>query len=72
MAEVASLTPLFAGVSYELLEGYKSQQWPVAADGSDQPLLYTQSLLSRTVKQGCFHCNGWKRLSNPMPSLIFT
>ena len=42
MAEVASLTPLFAGVSYELLEGYKSQQWPVAADGSDQPLLYTQ------------------------------
>jgi formate dehydrogenase major subunit len=42
MAEVASLTPLFAGVSYEMLEGYKSQQWPVAADGSDQPLLYTQ------------------------------
>jgi formate dehydrogenase major subunit len=42
MAEVASLTPMFAGVSYELLEGYKSQQWPVAADGSDQPLLYTE------------------------------
>jgi formate dehydrogenase major subunit len=42
MAEVASLTPLFAGVSYERLEGYKSLQWPVAADGSDQPLLYTE------------------------------
>jgi formate dehydrogenase major subunit len=41
MAEVASLTPLFAGVSYERLEKYKSLQWPVAADGSDQPLLYT-------------------------------
>jgi formate dehydrogenase major subunit len=42
MAEIASLTPMFAGVSYEKLEGYKSQQWPVAADGSDQPLLYTK------------------------------
>ena len=42
MAEVASLTPLFAGVSYERLEGYKSLQWPVAADGTDQPLLYTE------------------------------
>jgi formate dehydrogenase major subunit len=42
MDEIASLTPLFAGVSYEKLEGYKSLQWPVAADGSDQPLLYTK------------------------------
>jgi formate dehydrogenase major subunit len=42
MGEIASLTPLFAGVSYERLEGYKSLQWPVAADGSDQPLLYTK------------------------------
>ena len=42
MAEIASLTPMFAGVSYDRLEGYKSQQWPVAADGSDQPLLYTK------------------------------
>jgi formate dehydrogenase major subunit len=39
---VASLTPTFAGVNYERLEGYKSLQWPVAADGSDQPLLYTE------------------------------
>jgi formate dehydrogenase major subunit len=42
MAEIASLTPMFAGVSYERLEGYKSLQWPVAVDGSDQPLLYTK------------------------------
>lgn len=42
MAENASLTPMFAGVSYERLEGYKSLQWPVAADGTDQPLLYTE------------------------------
>jgi formate dehydrogenase major subunit len=40
--EIASLTPLFAGVSYERLEGYKSLQWPVAADGTDEPLLYTK------------------------------
>ncbi|MGH9615751.1 MAG: formate dehydrogenase subunit alpha, partial [Acidobacteriaceae bacterium] len=42
MDEVASLTPIFAGVNYERLEGYKSLQWPVAADGSDQPLLFTE------------------------------
>ncbi len=41
--EIASLTPLFAGVTYERLEGYKSLQWPVAADGSDEPLLYTKN-----------------------------
>ncbi len=40
--EIAPLTPLMAGVTYERLEGYKTLQWPVAADGSDQPLLYTE------------------------------
>jgi formate dehydrogenase major subunit len=40
--EIAALTPMFAGVSYERLEGYKSLHWPVAADGTDQPLLYTK------------------------------
>jgi formate dehydrogenase major subunit len=29
-------------VTYERLEGYKTLQWPVAEDGSDQPLLYTK------------------------------
>ncbi len=42
MDEIASLTPIFAGVNYQRLEGYKSLQWPVVADGSDQPLLYTK------------------------------
>ncbi len=41
-AEIASLTPLVAGVTYERIEGYKSLQWPVAADGSDEALLYTK------------------------------
>lgn len=40
--EIAALTPMFAGVTYERLEGYKSLQWPVATDGTDQPLLYTK------------------------------
>jgi len=42
MDEVASCTPMFAGVSYERLEGFKSLVWPVAADGTDSPLLYTE------------------------------
>ncbi len=42
MNEVASLTPMFAGVNYQRLEGYKSLQWPVAADGSDQPILFSE------------------------------
>ena len=40
MHEVASLTPLFAGVTYERLEGFKSLQWPVEADGTDSPYLF--------------------------------
>ncbi len=40
MAEAASLTPLFSGVTYERLEGFKSLQWPIAPDGTDSPFLY--------------------------------
>lgn len=40
MAEVAAIAPIFAGVSYARLAGWRSQQWPVAADGSSTPLLY--------------------------------
>jgi formate dehydrogenase major subunit len=42
MDEIAAVTPLFAGVNYDRLEGYRSLQWPVTADGADQPLLYTK------------------------------
>ncbi len=42
MAEISRLTPYFAGVTYERLEGYKTLCWPVAEDGTDQPLLYTE------------------------------
>lgn len=40
--EIAQLTPLMAGVTYERLSGFNSLQWPVAPDGSDQALLYTR------------------------------
>lgn len=40
MDEISSLTPMFSGVTYERLEGYKSLQWPIAPDGTDSPLLY--------------------------------
>src|SRR5690606_35728484 len=33
MAEAAKLMPLYAGVTYDRLEGYNSLQWPVAEDG---------------------------------------
>lgn len=42
MDEVASIAGIFAGVNYARLEGWASLQWPVAADGTDTPLLYTQ------------------------------
>ncbi len=42
MDEVARLTPMFAGVNYERLEGFKSLQWPVDKDGKDSPLLFTE------------------------------
>ncbi|MDA8386594.1 MAG: formate dehydrogenase subunit alpha [Actinomycetota bacterium] len=43
MAEAAASAEFFAGVAYSRLEGYKSQQWPVAPDGSDSPSLYLDS-----------------------------
>ena len=41
MDEIAALTPHFAGVSFERLEG-RGLQWPVAPDGTDAPILYAE------------------------------
>ncbi|WAH36273.1 formate dehydrogenase subunit alpha [Alicyclobacillus dauci] len=41
MDEAATLAPIFAGVRYDRIEGYNSLLWPVAPDGTDTPLLYT-------------------------------
>ncbi len=40
MKEIAGVAPLFAGVTYERLEGFRSLCWPVSADGTDTPHLY--------------------------------
>nr|WP_212774455.1 formate dehydrogenase subunit alpha [Polycladomyces abyssicola] len=42
MDEIASLCPIYEGVSYERLEGWNSLIWPVQKDGTDEPLLYTE------------------------------
>ena len=42
MAECAALTPMYAGVLFERLEGYNTLQWPVTPDGIDSPTLYLQ------------------------------
>jgi formate dehydrogenase major subunit len=42
MREASALVPRFAGVSYDRLEGYASQQWPVDADGRDSRYLYAE------------------------------
>ena len=54
------------------LEGYKSLQWPVAPDGTDQPLLYTKEFFFLMAKRGYFLLAGWNHRSNPMTNLIFT
>ena len=41
MAEIAALTPEFAGVSFARI-GTRGLQWPVAADGTDAPILYEE------------------------------
>jgi len=41
MDEIARLTPSYAGVSYDRLEGFNSLQWPVDKDGKDSPILYS-------------------------------
>jgi formate dehydrogenase major subunit len=58
MHECAALSPLFAGVTYERLEGYKSLQWPVAKDGKDTPLLFTEKFPFEDGK-AMFHPIEW-------------
>jgi formate dehydrogenase major subunit len=61
--EIAPLTPLMAGVTYERLEGYKSLQWPVAEDGTDQPLLYTRQFKTADGK-AAFYPVPWSEPSD--------
>ncbi len=56
MEEIAVLTPMFSGVTYERLEGYGSLQWPVGPDGTDSPLLYIDE----------FHFPDGRAILNPL------
>jgi formate dehydrogenase major subunit len=40
MDEIADMTPRYAGIRHHLI-GRKGLQWPVAPDGTDTPILYT-------------------------------
>jgi formate dehydrogenase major subunit len=40
MDEIAEMTPRYAGISHERI-GRSGLQWPVAPDGTDTPILYT-------------------------------
>src|SRR4051812_46555248 len=62
MDEIAALTPIFAGVNYDRLEGFKSLQWPVAPDGTDQPLLYAERFAFPDGK-GRLYPVAWRRPS---------
>jgi formate dehydrogenase major subunit len=59
MQECASISPMFAGVTYERLEGWKSLSWPVAADGTYTPLLYTDGFHTEDGKANLFPME-WK------------
>jgi formate dehydrogenase major subunit len=65
MQEIASLTPLFAGVTYERLEGWKSLQWPVHPDGTDEPLLFTERFNFPDGK-GRFFPVAWSEPAEPV------
>ncbi|MGC8515441.1 MAG: formate dehydrogenase subunit alpha [Thermoplasmata archaeon] len=64
MDEIASLTPLFAGVNYERLQGYNSLQWPVSGDGKDSPFLYTDRFNFEDGKAR-FYPVKWERTLKP-------
>lgn len=63
MDEIARLTPMLAGVSYERLEDYQTLCWPVAPDGTDSPLLYRERFNFPDGK-ACLHVGEWQHRQN--------
>ncbi|WP_414044166.1 formate dehydrogenase subunit alpha [Macrococcus sp. EM39E] len=54
MEEIAALTPIYSGVTYDRLEGFNSLQWPVHEDGTDSPLLFTDGFPFEDKKANFF------------------
>ena len=67
MAEIAALTPDFAGVTYERI-GRRGLQWPVAADGTDAPILYADRLSCPAAGRGSPRCPTSRPATRPTPS----
>jgi predicted molibdopterin-dependent oxidoreductase YjgC len=54
MDEIASLTPMFAGVNHRRLEGYKSLRWPVTVDRSGSAVVRGGRLLEESIRFPCY------------------
>ncbi|MES1938733.1 iron-sulfur binding domain-containing protein [Salinisphaera sp. T5B8] len=59
MHEAASIADMFAGVHYDRLEGFNSQQWPVAADGTSEANLYSNGQFHFDNGLARFHPVHW-------------
>ena len=64
--EVARVTPVFAGASFERLEGFRSLLWPIAADGRDTPTLHLDRFAFPDGKAR-FHPVSWQSPAEVAP-----
>lgn len=64
MDEAAGLATIFAGVSYDRLENWESQLWPVKKDGTDTPLLYKDKFAFADGKARLFPVE-WRKPVDP-------
>ncbi len=62
MAEAAGIAKVFAGVNYDRLAGWQSLHWPMKADGTDTPLLYTDGFHTADGKAVLYPLE-WKPLA---------
>ena len=58
--EIAGLTPMFAGVTWDRLEGYDSLQWPVAEDGTPTGDVETCTAIHGEAFSGAYLATGCK------------
>ena len=67
MDEIARLTPEYAGVSHERI-GRRGLQWPVAADGTDSPILYEKEFRCRAGARASRRCPTRRPATRPTTS----
>ena len=64
LEECASLTPAFAGATWDRLEGFRSLLWPIASSGEDSPYLYKERFAFPDGKARFFPTN-WTEPDSP-------